>query len=152
MTTSHLNYCNTLLINFSTSRFTFKFSHTAPSAVFLKFRSHEVMVLSKTLPRVTAVCLLVAQLCPTLCNPMYCSLPRSSVHVISQARILEWVAISFSRGSSRSGIDTASSASPALEGGFFTTVPPGLHCLNSRRRTWHTLANGCRQLTRCSHR
>ena len=102
MTTSHLNYCNTLLINISTSRFTFKFSHTAPSAVFLKFRSHEVMVLSKTLPRVTAVCLLVAQLCPTLCNPMDCSLPRSSVHVISQARILEWLAISFSRASSRS--------------------------------------------------
>ena len=42
----------------------------------------------------------VAQSCPTLCNPMDCSLPRSSVHGIFQARILEWVAISFSRGSS----------------------------------------------------
>ena len=42
---------------------------------------------------------LVAQLCPTLFNPMDCSLPDSSVHGISQARILEWVAISFSRGS-----------------------------------------------------
>ena len=38
---------------------------------------------------------LVAQLCPTLCNPMDCSLPGSSVHGILQARILEWVAISF---------------------------------------------------------
>ena len=37
---------------------------------------------------------------PTLCNPMDCSLPGSSVHGILQARILEWVAISFSRGSS----------------------------------------------------
>ena len=36
----------------------------------------------------------------TLCNPMDCSLPGSFVHEISQARILEWVAISFSRGSS----------------------------------------------------
>ena len=36
----------------------------------------------------------------TLCNPMGCSLPGSSVHWISQSRILEWVAISFSRGSS----------------------------------------------------
>ena len=36
----------------------------------------------------------VAQLCPTLCNPMDCSLPGSSVHGIFQARILEWVAIS----------------------------------------------------------
>ena len=43
----------------------------------------------------------VAQSCPTLCNPMDCSLPGSSVHGIFQARVLEWVAISFSRGSSR---------------------------------------------------
>ena len=40
----------------------------------------------------------VAQLCPTLCNPMDCSLPGSSIHGIFQARVLEWVAISFSRG------------------------------------------------------
>ena len=41
---------------------------------------------------------LVAQLCLTLCNPMDCSPPGSSVHGISQARILEWVAVPFSRG------------------------------------------------------
>ena len=46
------------------------------------------------------VCVLVAQSCPTLCNPMDCSLPASSVHGILQARILEWVgvAIPFYRG------------------------------------------------------
>ena len=43
----------------------------------------------------------VAQSCPTLCSPMDCSLPGSSVHGIHQVRILEWVAISFSRGSSQ---------------------------------------------------
>ena len=43
----------------------------------------------------------VAQSCLTLCNPMECSPPGSSIHGILQARILEWVAISFSRGSSR---------------------------------------------------
>ena len=43
----------------------------------------------------------VAQLCPTLCDPMDSSLPGSSLHGILQARVLEWVAISFSRGSSR---------------------------------------------------
>ena len=43
------------------------------------------------------MCVLVAQSCPTLCNPMDCSPPGSSVHGILQARILEWVAISFSR-------------------------------------------------------
>ena len=42
----------------------------------------------------------VAQSCPALCHPMDCSLPGSSVHEIFQARILEWVAISFSRRSS----------------------------------------------------
>ena len=42
----------------------------------------------------------VAQSCPTLSDPMDCSLLCSSVHGIFQARILEWVAISFSRGSS----------------------------------------------------
>ena len=39
----------------------------------------------------------VTQSCPTLCNPMDCSLPGSSIHGIFQARVLEWVAISFSR-------------------------------------------------------
>ena len=38
----------------------------------------------------------VAQSCPTLSDPMDCSLPGSSIHGISQARVLEWVAIAFS--------------------------------------------------------
>ena len=42
-----------------------------------------------------------AQPCPTLCDPVDCSLPRFSVHGILQARILEWVAIPFSTGSSQ---------------------------------------------------
>ena len=44
----------------------------------------------------------VAKLCPPLCDPIHCSLPGSSVHGILQARILEWVAISFSKESSQS--------------------------------------------------
>jgi len=48
----------------------------------------------------------VAQLCPTLCDPIDCSLPVSSVHGIFQAIVLEWVAISFSRGSSQSRAQT----------------------------------------------
>ena len=43
----------------------------------------------------------VTQSCLTLCNPMDCSLPGSSVHGIFQAGVLEWVAISFSRRSSQ---------------------------------------------------
>ena len=43
------------------------------------------------------VCCLVTQSCPTLCDPMDCNLPGFSVHGIFQARVLEWVAISYSR-------------------------------------------------------
>ena len=48
---------------------------------------------------IISVCMLVAQSCPTLCDPMDCSPPASSVHGIFQARVLEWVAVSSSRGS-----------------------------------------------------
>ena len=62
-----------------------------------------------------------AQSYPTLCDPMNHSLPRFSVHGISQARILEWVAISFSRGSFRSRNWTLSSCCiSCFAGGFFT--------------------------------
>ena len=61
------------------------------------------------------------QLCPTLCDPMDCSLPVSSVHGILQARIPEWIAISFSRGSSQ----PRDLMSPALAGRFFTTTATG---------------------------
>ena len=43
----------------------------------------------------------VAQSCLTLCNSVDCSLPGSSVHGVLQARLLEWVALSYSRGSSQ---------------------------------------------------
>ena len=48
--------------------------------------------------RCVCVCVLVAQLCSTLCNPVHCGSPGSSVHGILQARIVEGVASSFSRG------------------------------------------------------
>ena len=60
---------------------------------------------------------LVTQSSPTLYNPMDCSPPGSSVHGILQARILEWVAISFSRGSSWSRDRTQVSH---IAGRFFT--------------------------------
>ena len=64
---------------------------------------------------------LVTQSCPTLCNPIDCSLPGSPVHGIFQARILAWVDISSSGGSSQPRDRTSSLASPALRRGFFTT-------------------------------
>ena len=53
---------------------------------------------------------LVAQLCPTLCDPMNCSPPGSSVHVILQEGILAWVAIPFFEDLSDSGIKLGSLA------------------------------------------
>ena len=69
---------------------------------------------------------LVAKLYSTLCNPMDCSPPGSSVHGISQARILEWFAISFSRGSSRprDGLNPRLPVSAALRVGSLPTEPP----------------------------
>ena len=60
---------------------------------------------------------LVAQLCPTLCDPLACSSQGSSVHGILQARILEWIALPFSVGSSQPGDWTQVSH---IAGGFFT--------------------------------
>ena len=67
----------------------------------------------------------VAQLCPALCNLMYYSPPGSSVHGILQARILGWVAVSFSRGSSQPRDQTQASSVSCTAGRFFTTAPPG---------------------------
>ena len=53
-----------------------------------------------------------------LCGPMDCSPPGSSIHGIFQARVLEWVAISFSRGSSQP-------RGPALQGDALPSRPPG---------------------------
>ena len=62
--------------------------------------------------------------CPTLCDPMDCSPPSSSVRGLFWVRTLEWVAMPSSGGSSRPGIRPASHA-PALAGGFSTTGAAG---------------------------
>ena len=77
----------------------------------------------------------VTHSCLTLCEPIDYSPPGSSVHEIFQSRILEWVAISSSRGSSRSGVEPASPAPPSLAGRSFTSDPPGKPrpCIDSNR-------------------
>ena len=68
----------------------------------------------------TACVLTSLQLCPTLCDPMDCSPPGSSVHRTLQARILGWVAMpSSSRGSSRPSSRTRISCVSCTAGGFF---------------------------------
>ena len=85
-------------------------------------------------------CCLVTKLCPTSCNPMVYSLPGSSVHGIFQERILEWVAISFSGGSSRPREQTHVSCAA---GRFSTTEPPN-------KRTILFLQSSCYPLLRCT--
>ena len=67
------------------------------------------------------------QSCPALCDPIDSSPPRSSVHRILQARILEWVAMPSSRGSSWSGDRICLSWASCAAGGFFTAESPGNH-------------------------
>ena len=67
-------------------------------------------------------CSLVAHSCPTLCDSMHCSAPGFSVHEVSQARILKWIAISYLRGSSQPGDWTLISC---IGRWVFTAEPPG---------------------------
>ena len=80
---------------------------------------------SKMLSEPLKVRVLLAQSCLTLCDPVDCSLPGSSVHGILQPRILEWVAVPSPGDLPDSEMEPASPVSPALAGRFFTTEPPG---------------------------
>ena len=71
------------------------------------------------------VCVQSLQLCPTLCNPVDCSPPGSSLHGILQARILHWVARPSSRGSSRHRDPKSICCGFCIVGGFFTVEPLG---------------------------
>ena len=67
------------------------------------------------------MCVMLLQSCVILSDPIDCSPPSSSVHGILQVRILEWFAISSSRGSPQPGKEPVSLMSLTLAGGFFTT-------------------------------
>ena len=89
--------CSLSLYSWPTNRFI--------SMIFLDFICMLINNICFSLSDLTSLCITsseseVTQSCLTLCDPMDCSLPGSSVHGIFQAGILEWVAISFSRGSS----------------------------------------------------
>ena len=71
------------------------------------------------------ICCLLAKSCLTLCNPMNSSPPDSSVHGISQARILEWIAISFSSWSPQPRDRIHVFCISCIAGRFFTIEPSG---------------------------
>ena len=86
-----------------------------------------------------------AQLCPTLCDPLHSSLSGSSIHGIFQARVLEWIAISFSRGSSQPRDWTQISR---ITGWCFTVwatreVDQQFFLMQTYECFPHSVANGC---------
>ena len=86
---------------------------------------------------------LVAQSCLILCDPMDCSVPGSSVHGMLQVRILEWVAIPFSRGSSQLGIEPGS---PTLQADSLPSKPPGKPPQNTEHLTnLHVILDQCKK-------
>ena len=85
-----------------------------------------VLILASPLSVFESICPVCAkslQSCLTLCDPLDCSPPGSSVHGIIQVRILEWVAMPSSRKSSPPRDHTPRSLRSAMAGGFFTTSP-----------------------------
>ena len=100
-------------------------------------------------------CYFVAQSCPTLCDPMDCNPSGSSVPGIFQARILEWVVISFSRGSSQPRNRTHISCIP---GRFFTTSHPGSPIMQFRdivlrtRSSWSPVVSICLSTMAANHK
>ena len=96
----------------------------------------------------------VAQSCLTLRDPMDCSPPGSSVHGVFQARVLEWSAISTSRGSSPPNDRTCISSVSCITGRFFTAKLPQKPChmlyiINTHVPRWlsggiHCQSKGCR--------
>ena len=95
---------------------------TGESGGLLSMGWHRVDHDWSDLAAAAAAAVLVSQLCLTFCDPTDCSLLGSSVHGILQARILEWVAFPFSRGSSQPRDRTWV---PCIAGRFFTVWPTG---------------------------
>ena len=101
---------------------------------------------------VVPCCAKLLQLCPALCNPMNCSLPGSFVHGILQARILEWIAIPFSRESSWL---TSLRSNLHWQAGSWPLAPPGEVSLGRVHSLYLILfdmmANGIVSLISLSH-
>ena len=105
-----------------------------------------IMDLEVTFPMLCSVLCSVIQLCLTPCNPMDCSSSGSSVHGILQVRILEWVAMPSSRGSSQSRDRTQVSH---MQVDSLLSEPPGkaLHFLGSSFDHLPNISPDCSQAT-----
>ena len=93
----------------------FIYSFSSPSSLWAPGEWQETL----PEPSTSYCCCLVTKSCPSLCDPKDCSPPGASIHGVSQARIPEWVAISFSRHQG------SNPKSPASAGRFFKAEPSG---------------------------
>ena len=121
-----MTYMYSFVFDFFTPNYFLRFLSTSSCSfnLYINFRSIlcvNLFYYGDHLSNFFVVCL-VTKSCPTLCDPMDCSPPGSSIHGISQARILEWIAILFSMGSSQCKYWTCVSS---LADGIFTSKPPG---------------------------
>ena len=91
-----------------------------------------------------AICTKSFQSCLTLCSPMDCNLPGSSVHGILQARTMDWFPMPFSGDLPELGIEPASLMSPGLAGGFSTTSATWEALGNSLAVQWLGLGFHCK--------
>ena len=92
------------------------------------------------------------QSCPNLCNPMDCSLPGSSVYGVSQARILEWVAILLQKIFPSQGSNPGLLVSPALAGEFFTISTTWKASINLLSSAFLKTSTAALFIRLCSHR
>ena len=93
------------------------------------------------------MCVLVAQLCLTLCNSMDCSPPGSSVHGILLARILEWAATSSSRGSSQPRNQTCVSYTGRQIPYHYHSLPPGKPGAGKLNHAYDGTSHTCQVMT-----
>ena len=89
------------------------------------------------------MCVLVARSCPTFCNPMACSQPGFSVHGILLARKLEWVTISFSRGSSQLRNQTQVSCTVGRSFTVWATREAQASIRSLNQNTWASEVHWC---------
>ena len=130
-------------------------SISVPWADFHKYSKSPHMILQVCVCVRARACTLSRFSHVRLCDPVDCSLLGSSVHGILQARILEWVAMPFSRGSSQPRNQTQVSCISCTAGRFSTAEPSGKpkpsSCKLAKMWTWFTCPNHINEFTRVAH-
>ena len=133
-----------LVIIFSIHLYLFCFPSSTPDSFLSELGLRVATFIFSPVTRIglrhVCVCAKLLWSCPPLCGLTDCSLPDSSVHGISQARILKWVAMPSSRGSSLPRDRTRISYAPALASRFFTT--------STTLEDMYTLIKKCKMLSK----